>query len=213
MASPSTAWDAMDAVRHLTEVDARLGLLMARAGACQIRSEAKLSPYASLGRAIVYQQLSGKAAGTILGRFKQRFGRGRFPAPQVILQAGEAEMRAVGLSRNKTLALKDLAQHKLAGHVPTLRQLHTMEDDRIVERLVAIRGIGRWTVEMMLIFHLGRPDVLPVDDYGVRKGFAKLYRKRRLPTPHELAHYGRRWRPYRSVASWYLWRALEETES
>ncbi len=211
MPSQPPAWDATVALRHLTETDSRLGALIARVGACQIRSEAKLSPYASLGRAIVYQQLSGKAAGTILGRFKKRFGRGRFPSPQAILQASEAEMRAVGLSRNKTLALKDLAQHKVAGHVPTLSQLHAMEDDAIVERLVAIRGIGRWTVEMMLIFHLGRLDVLPVDDYGVRKGFARLYRKRRLPTPRELAQHGRRWRPYRSVASWYLWRALEES--
>jgi 3-methyladenine DNA glycosylase/8-oxoguanine DNA glycosylase len=153
----------------------------------------------------VYQQLTGKAAATIFGRVKEACGGEVTPA--AILETKDAKLRACGLSGAKLAALKDLANKTIDGTVPALDALHAMDDDAIVEALTHVRGIGRWTVEMLLIFRLGRPDVLPVGDYGVRKGFARAYRKRALPTPKQLAKHGEKWRPYRTVASWFLWRA------
>jgi DNA-3-methyladenine glycosylase II len=174
-----------------------------------MRPEAVQSPFEALAESIVYQQLTGKAASTILGRVVNLFRPRRFPRPQDLLEAPDALLRKAGLSRNKTAALKDLAAKAIDGTVPPLAKLKQLSDTEIIERLTAVRGVGPWTVEMLLIFRLARPDVLPATDYGVRKGFAKLRGLRELPTPKELLEYGERWRPFRSVASWYLWRALD----
>jgi len=154
--------------------------------------------------------LNGIAAKTILGRFVQRFGcKGRFPKPQDVLDADVRDLRAAGLSFGKIAALKDLAAKTLDGTVPSWTAIGEMSDDEIVERLTSVRGIGRWTVEMMLMFQLGRADVLPIDDFGVRQGFMRAYGLRKAPHPKVLALFGERWRPYRSAAAWYLWRAIE----
>lgn len=196
-------------LRRLRASDPVLAELIRRAPRFAIRPDPMQSPYEALFESIVYQQLSGRAAATILGRVKASFGKGPFPSPDAVLAAPDEQLRGAGLSRAKTAAVKDLALKARDGHVPDVDALHGMDDDAIVEHLTAIRGIGRWTVEMMLIFRLGRPDVLPVHDYGVRNGFRLAYRKRALPTPTQLAKFGERWRPYRTVASWYLWRAVE----
>jgi len=207
--SRELGFDERDAIRHLMGVDRTLSGLIRRVGEFRLRPQALQSPFEALGEAIIYQQLTGKAAETILGRFKALFGGRRFPAPEDVIAATDGRIRSAGLSRAKTAALRDLAEKTLSGVVPPLRVLRRMGDREIVDRLTVIRGIGVWTVEMMLIFRLGRPDVLPVHDYGVRKGFAKVYRRRELPAPADLARHGEKWRPYRSVASWYLWRALD----
>ena len=202
-------WNA--AVAHLRVVDPKLARVIDAAGAAT-RLALKKTPslFGALAEAIVYQQLSGKAAATIYGRVCALFPRAPHgPTADHIHRVPDTRLRAAGLSAAKVLALKDLAARERAGEIPTLAEARAMDDATIVERLVAVRGIGRWTAEMLLIFRLGRPDVLPVDDYGVRKGFARAYRKRALPTPKVLAAHGERWRPYRTVASWYCWRALE----
>ena len=165
------------------------------------------SIFVALARAIVYQQLAGRAAGAIYARVCALFPEGE-PTPEGILAASDEKMRGAGLSRSKMLSLRDLARRAAGGEIPTPSEIQHMDDEAIIERLTQIRGIGRWTAEMLLIFHLGRPDVLPVDDYGVRKGFAIAY-DRDLPSPKELTTYGTRWQPYRTVASWYLWRVVE----
>ncbi len=162
-----------------------------------------------LVRSIVYQQLTGKAAATILGRVVGLFAPKRFPTAGDLLEISSDRLRSAGLSTAKTAALKDLAARTLDGTVPSLARVRLMDDEEIIERLTKVRGIGRWTVEMFLIFKLGRPDVLPLGDLGVRKGFALTLGKRKLPEPAAMARRAERWRPYRSVASWYLWRALE----
>jgi len=197
------------ACRHLTQVDPALGNLIARAGQFTMRPTPSHSLFQSLVRSIVYQQLSGRAAATILGRVTQLFAPKRFPTPRDLLEISPDRLRGAGLSTAKTAALRDLAARTLDGTVPSLARVRRMEDEEIVERLTAVRGIGRWTVEMLLIFKLGRPDVLPLGDLGVRKGFARTFGKRKLPEPTVMNRRGERWRPYRSVASWYLWRALE----
>ncbi len=166
------------------------------------------SPFEALATSIAYQQLTGKAAATIVRRLKALFPHRRFPHPEDIAEADVATLRTAGLSGAKAAALKDLAEKALSGVVPPSRVIRRMDDEALIERLTQVRGVGRWTVEMLLIFRLGRPDVLPVSDYGVRKGFALLFR-RPLPTPKELESRGERWRPYRTVASWYLWRAVD----
>jgi methylated-DNA-[protein]-cysteine S-methyltransferase len=199
------------AVAHLKKADPKLARVIDAAGAARAL-ELKKTPslFGALAEAIVYQQLSGKAAATIYGRVCGLFPRALHgPTADHIHRVADERLRAAGLSAAKVLALKDLARHERAGEIPTLAEARAMDDAAIVERLVAVRGIGRWTAEMLLIFRLGRPDVLPVDDYGVRKGFALAYKKRELPTPQELTKHGERWRPFRTVASWYCWRALE----
>jgi DNA-3-methyladenine glycosylase II len=166
-------------------------------------------PFESLVRAIAHQQLHGAAAERILARFIERCGNARFPLPQQVLDTEDTQLRAAGFSYAKIAAIKDLAAKTLAGVVPPRAELDTLADERIIERLTAVRGIGRWTVEMLLIFQLQRPDVLPVDDYGVRNGFRLAYGLRRLPTPRALAQFGERWKPHRSLAAWYLWRAVD----
>lgn len=174
-----------------------------------MRPEPAHSLFHALTRSIVYQQLTGRAAATILGRVTGLFAPKRFPGPADLLEMPSERLRAAGLSAAKAAALRDLAGRALDGTVPSLARVRRMHDEEIIERLTAVRGVGRWTVEMLLIFKLGRPDVLPVGDLGVRKGFALTYGKRKLPAPEVMHRRGKHWRPYRSVASWYLWRALE----
>jgi 3-methyladenine DNA glycosylase/8-oxoguanine DNA glycosylase len=202
-------FDADAAVAHLGARDPKLKALMDRVGAFRMRLDAAATPFEALCESIIYQQITGKAAQTICGRFCERLGEGRFPAPERVIEATDAILREAGLSRGKVAALRDLATKSLDGTVPAMTRLRRMEDDEIVERLTVVRGIGRWTAEMFLMFRLGRPDVLPIHDYGVRKGFQRAFRTRELPDPEKVAKRGERWRPYRTVASWYLWRALE----
>lgn len=203
-------YDREISVQHLRVADPRLALVIDRAGPLRLELDTIQSPFAALAESIVYQQLTGKAAATIHGRLVGLFKPQRRLRPESLLEATDDRLRGAGLSRGKVAALRDLASKSLDGTVPTMASLRRMENEEIVERLTSIRGIGRWTVEMLLIFRLGRPDVLPVTDYGVRKGFARAFRKRKLPTPTQLERYGRRWAPYRSVAAWYLWRACED---
>lgn len=170
------------------------------------------TPFESLARAIAFQQLHEKAAESILRRFIALFPGRRFPRPAELLVAEIDAIRGAGFSHAKVLALRDLAGKTLDGTIPTSRVIKGLPDDAIVERLVAVRGVGRWTVEMLLIFQLGRPDVLPVDDFGVRNGFRIAYRRRAMPTPGEVMRYGERWKPYRTAASWYLWRAVDRAK-
>jgi DNA-3-methyladenine glycosylase II len=207
--STSLPFDPGEAARFLTEADPRLADLIRRAAGFRINPHDSETPYESLLRAIVYQSISGKAAATIFARVKALAANGRCPSPEEILRLRKPALRRAGLSGAKADAVKDLARKTIAGVVPTLEQAHGMSDRELVERLVSVRGVGVWTVEMFLIFRLGRPDVLPIQDYGVLKGFALTYGKKRIPTPRELAKYGERWRPWRTVASWYMWRAVE----
>ena len=201
-------FDPEEAVRYLSRADAALAELISVAGPFTMKVRAMHSPFESLARNIIYQQLNGTAAAAIHARVLALFG-GRRLRPKDILEAPEENLRSAGLSRNKLEALRDLAAKTLDGTVPTLTRLKRMTDEDIIETLTRVRGIGRWTVEMLLMSRLGRPDVLPVGDFGVRKGFSILYRTETLPTPKELARYGERWRPYRTVASWYMWRVVE----
>lgn len=202
-------FDPVEAASFLSAADRHLARVIEQAGPFALRPQKMQSPFQALLRAIVYQQLSGKAAATILGRVTALFPGRRGIQPQAMLDASEAALRQAGMSRAKVLAVKDLAAKTLDGTVPSLARLNKMDDDEIVERLVSVRGIGRWTVEMLLIFRLGRPDVLPAADLGVRRGFMLTYRKRQMPPPTSILRHGQRWRPYRSVASWYLWRSVD----
>ncbi|MBI3357587.1 MAG: DNA-3-methyladenine glycosylase 2 family protein, partial [Nitrospirae bacterium] len=168
--------------------------------------------FESLARAIAYQQLHDKAAESILKRFIALFPGRRFPRPDELLATNVRSIRQAGFSRAKVLALRDLAAKTLDGTVPTGRAVRTLDDDAIIKRLVEVRGIGRWTVEMLLIFQLGRPDVLPVDDFGVRNGFRIAYGRRIMPTPKQVLRYGERWKPHRTAAAWYLWRAADRAK-
>jgi DNA-3-methyladenine glycosylase II len=203
-------FDHEEAMRHLRRVDRRFAPVIERAGPIAFRPETMGTPFASLSHAIVYQQLNGTAAGAIYNRVKALFGKRSFPSPKDIAGVQPRLLRMAGLSRAKVLAIKDLARKVLDGTVPSAAHLRRMSDEEIIEHLTQVRGIGRWTVEMLLIFQLGRPDVLPVGDYGVRQGYQILFRTRELPKPSELADIGERWRPYRTAASWYLWRALTQ---
>jgi DNA-3-methyladenine glycosylase II len=203
------AYDPDLACRYLVEADPKLGNLMARTGPFTMRPVPTQSLFAALARSIVYQQLTGRAAATILGRVIQAAGQRGFPPPRALLDTSPERLRQAGLSAAKTAALKDLAARTLDGTVPSLAKIRRMDDEEIVQRLTTVRGIGRWTVEMLLIFRLGRPDVLPLTDLGVRKGFGLTFRRGKLPDTEIMVRRAQRWRPYRSVASWYLWRALE----
>lgn len=209
-------FDAEQAVAHLCARDAKLAALIGRAGPFALRLDRSPSPFESLLESILYQQLHGKAAATIHRRVREIYGGN--PAPQALIDTPEERLRAAGVSGNKITALRDLAAKTLDGTVPSHRAIAKMSDADIVERLTEVRGIGPWTVEMLLIFRMGRPDVLPVTDYGVRKGFALTFLRLRkdraieaadLPRPDVIFKRGERWRPFRSVASWYLWRACD----
>jgi DNA-3-methyladenine glycosylase II len=196
-------------ITHLTGIDVNLGGLIRAVGAYGLVQEVDSHPFQSLARAITHQQLNGIAARTILARFVDSFGNGAFPTPQAVLTAPAEKLRAVGLSFSKIAALKDLATKTIAGIVPDRKTLLHLDDAEIIARLTEVRGIGRWTVEMMLMYQLGRPDILPVDDFGVRAGFQFTYGLRKMPAPKVLAAYGARWGPHRTAAAWYLWRAVE----
>ena len=203
-------FDPVLAVQALRASDPKLRRLIDRVGPCRLQLKTTPSIFAALAESIVYQQLHGKAAATIFARVRALFprARGELTAAQV-LKASEAELRGAGLSNAKFLALRDLAQRSENGSIPTLAQIQQLDDEAIIERLTEVRGIGRWTVEMLLMFRLGRADVLPVDDYGVRKGYSIAFGTEELPTKAELELRAKRWKPYRSVASWYLWRATD----
>ncbi len=196
-------------IAHLSRVDSNMERLIGAAGELRIEIEPDCHPFQSLAGAIVYQQLHASAARAILGRFVAKFGNGSFPTPQAVLAARTRALRSVGLSFAKIAALKDLAAKSIAGIVPDRESLTLLSDDEVIERLTQVRGVGRWTVEMLLIFQLRRTDVLPVDDFGVRNGFRLAYGLRKMPTPKALRLYGARWAPHRSAAAWYLWRACD----
>ena len=195
--------------QHIAATDPRIAALIARSLRYNIKPAPLIRPFDALAESIAYQQLSGKAAATIFGRVRALFPRGKYLDPEKILATPDESFRAAGLSRSKIAAVKDLAAKTIDGTVPSARAIARMSDEEIILRLTEVRGIGRWTVEMLLLFDLGRPDVWPVDDYGVRKGFAKIFGRRKLPTPKQLMKFGEKWRPYRSVAAWYFWRALD----
>jgi methylated-DNA-[protein]-cysteine S-methyltransferase len=203
-------FDPSAAVEHLRASDMKLARLIDAAGPFRMQLHDGGTTFASLSRAIVYQQLNGNAAATIYGRVCALFPRAsKGPTAQQVLGASHEKLRSAGLSNSKALSLRDLAQKVAAGEVPTLAEALRMDDAEIIERLTEVRGVGRWTADMFLMFTLGRPDVLPLGDYGVRNGFKIAFRKRELPEPAALEKHGARWKPYRTVASWYLWRAVE----
>jgi DNA-3-methyladenine glycosylase II len=201
-----------DAHQHIAATDPRIAALIARSPRYNIKPAPLIRPFDALAESIAYQQLSGKAAATIFGRVRALYPRRKYLDPKKILATPDESFRAAGLSRSKIAAVKDLAAKTIDGTVPSARAIARMSDEEIILRLTEVRGIGRWTVEMLLLFDLGRPDVWPVDDYGVRKGFAKTFGKRKLPTPKQLMKLGDKWRPYRSIAAWYFWRALDAPE-
>jgi DNA-3-methyladenine glycosylase II len=204
--------DALDldtALEFLTEADPDLGRTIRAVGPFGLKHRPTEAPFRELLRAITYQQLSGKAAATIFGRVLSIYGKGRYPTPQELLDTSPDRLRAAGVSRAKTLAMRDLAARTLDGTVPTAAGARRLDDETLIERLVAVRGVGRWTAEMLLIGGMGRPDVLPAHDLGIRKGFQLTFRTRGLPLPARVLRHGRRWQPYRTIASWYLWRAVD----
>ena len=196
------------AVEHLRSVDPVLEGLMEKVGPVSMKAR-RVAVFQSLVQAVVYQQLNGKAAGTILSRFKALFGDGRFPSAEQVLTVPSDQLRSAGLSRPKANYIRGIAESEASGALPTLRECDSLTDAEIVQRLIELKGVGRWTVEMFLIFNLGRLDVLPVHDLGVRRGFQIAYRKRKMPEPEQLERLGEKWRPYRTVAARYLWRAVD----
>ena len=204
--------DHEEAHRHLSAVDPRLAEQIARSRRYNISPSLAVRPFDALAESIAYQQLNGKAAAAIWGRVRTLFPKKKFLDPRLVLKTPGRKLRAAGLSRSKIAALKDLAAKTIDGTVPLARTLAKMTDEEIIERLITVRGIGRWTVEMLLLFDLGRLNVWPVHDYGVRKGFAKIFGKRKLPTPKQLIKFGKKFEPYRSIAAWYCWRALDAPE-
>ena len=210
MAARRYPFDARAAVAALREADPALGRAIDAFGPFAMRRRAMRTPFEALLRAIVYQQLSGRAAGAIHARVLALFEGGR-PTPPALSAMSEERLRTSGLSRAKAAAARDLAEKTIARVVPGTRALRGMPDDEVVARLVQVRGIGRWTVEMLLMSHLARPDVLPATDLGIRRGFARIQDLEALPAPADLLAHGERWRPWRTVASWYLWRAADLT--
>jgi 3-methyladenine DNA glycosylase/8-oxoguanine DNA glycosylase len=197
------------AVAHLRSADPVLATLIDRVGPCTLTPRPAASLFEAMLRSIVYQQLHGKAAATIHGRVVAVLDGLGGTNPAAIDAASDEALRGAGLSRNKLLAVRDLAAKCREGTVPSLAEARSLTDEELVTRLTAVRGIGPWTVHMLLIFYLGRPDVLPTGDFAIRLGFKKLYRKRRDPTPEAIIKHARCWQPHRSVASWYLWRSLD----
>lgn len=202
--------DTAHACKHLRRVDPVMRALILDVGECLWQPNVERSPYESLVRAVAHQQLHGKAAENILARFIALTPKKDFPAPPDVLAMPLETLRAVGFSNAKSLAIQDIARKTKTGVVPSAKAIAKMDDEAIIERLVDIRGVGRWTVEMLLMFQLGRPDVFPVDDFGVRNGFRVAYGLAEIPTPKALLAKGEPWRPFRSVAAWYLWRAADK---
>lgn len=198
-----------EAIAHLSQADKTLARLIKKVGPCRLEPQTKRAPFQALVRSVTFQQLNGKAAETILGRVLALFPEKKFPSPEDLLATPDEKLRAAGLSRNKTAAVKDIAAKTIAGVVPDSRAIKKLSNEEILERLTSVRGVGPWTVEMLLMFTLGREDVFPVTDFGVRKGFALTYGLKELPSPKELLAHGEKWRPHRTTASWYLWRAVD----
>ncbi len=202
-------FDLRLAMDTLAAKDPHLAPLIKETQEFRIETDGSESPYEVLLKAIAYQSISGKAAATIFARVKALGSNGRAPSPEEMLKLRKPLLRKAGLSGAKIQAMKDLAKKTIEGIVPSLEEANKLSDEELVKRLVSVRGIGAWTVEMFLIFRLGRPDVLPIHDLGVRKGWSVTYGKKHMPTPKELLAFGERWRPYRTVASWYMWRACQ----
>ena len=198
-----------EAHKHLSKCDPVMRRLIREHGDCALVPETRRSPFQSLVLAVAHQQLHANAANSILARFKKLFPGKRFPRAQDLAAVTDAELRACGFSFAKIKAIRDIADKTLSGVVPTSREIAALSDDEIVARLTEVRGVGRWTVEMLLIFQLGRLDVLPAADFGVRSGFRQAYKKRQMPTPKELLVHGEIWRPHRTTAAWFLWRAAD----
>jgi DNA-3-methyladenine glycosylase II len=201
------------AVKHLSAVDPVMKKLIAEIGPCKLAHEPWRSPFQSLVQAVAHQQLNGTAANTILTRFKKLFPKRRFPKPEDLANVTDEQIRACGFSFSKIAAIRDVAAKTLDGTIPSSRKIEKLSDEEIIERLTAARGVGRWTVEMLLIFQLGRKDVLPVDDFGVRNGFRLAYKKREMPKPKALLAFGKKWRPHGTTAAWYLWRAADAAKT
>src|SRR5271170_1425754 len=202
-------FDLAAALEHLAERDEQLKSLIAEVLPFEVDIAEAQTPYDALLESICHQSISGKAAATIFARVKALGSNGRAPTPEEMLRLRKPALRKAGLSGAKILAMKDLAKKTIEGVVPTLDRALEMSDEELIERLVSVRGIGAWSVEMFLIFRLGRPDVLPIHDLGVKKGWSVAYGKKHMPRPAELLAFGERWRPYRTIASWYMWRAFE----
>jgi DNA-3-methyladenine glycosylase II len=198
-----------DALRHLRRADPVMAQLIERAGPYTPKPERGVGAYLALVQAVAHQQLTRAAANTILARLCALYDCNRYPEPSELLATPDDQLRAAGFSRAKVAALKDIAAKALDGTIPARRAIARMKDAAIIERLIEVRGVGRWTVEMFLMFTLARPDILPVDDYGIRNGFRIAYGKRVLPKTKVLLKFGERWAPYRTTASWYLWRAVD----
>lgn len=208
--SPMTLPFELDiAVKHLCACDEKMEALIADLRPFEIDLHNTHSPYEVLIRAICYQSITRKAASAIYGRIKQLGQNGHPPSPEQMLKLPSSKLRKAGLSAAKAKSMKDLAKKTVLGIVPTHDEALKLPDQELVQRLISVRGIGAWTVEMFLIFRLGRPDVLPIHDLGVKKGWSVVYGKKHMPTPKELLKFGERWRPYRTIASWYMWRAFE----
>jgi DNA-3-methyladenine glycosylase II len=202
-------FDLRLAMDTLVAKDPHLAPLIKETEEFRIETDGSDSPYEILLECIAYQSISGKAAATIFGRVKALGANGRPPTPGEMIKLRKFALRKAGLSGAKVLAMKDLAKKTIAGIVPSLEEAQKLSDEELVERLVSVHGIGAWTVEMFLIFRLGRPDILPIHDLGVKKGWSITYGKKHMPKPKELLAFGERWRPYRTVASWYMWRACQ----
>ena len=201
-----------EATQHLSNNDPVMRRLIREHGPCGLIPESRRSPFQSLVQAVAHQQLNGKAAETILGRFRALFPGRRFPRAQDIATVSDEALRGVGFSRAKVAAIRDIAEKTLIGMVPSSRQIARLDDEEIILRLTEVRGVGRWTVEMLLMFQLGRPDVLPAADFGVRTGFRLAYGLPAMPTVKELLAHGECWRPHRTTAAWYLWRAADQAK-
>ena len=195
--------------KHLSKNDPVMKRLIREHGLCALTPASRRSPFQSLVQAVAHQQLNGTAANTILTRFKKMFPGRKFPRPEDLANVTDIQIRACGFSFAKIKAIRDIAEKTLSGVVPTSRQIMKLSDDEIVARLIEVREVGRWTVEMLLIFQLGRHDVLPADDFGVRTGFHVAYDRRGMPKPKELLAFGEKWKPHRTTAAWFLWRAAD----
>lgn len=197
------------AIKHLSAADPVMARIIREIGPCALQPQPKRSPFQSLVQAVAHQQLNGTAANTILGRFIKLFPKSKFPKPEDLAKVTDEQIRACGFSFSKIAAIRDIAAKTLDGTIPTSRTIAKMSDEEIIERLTEARGVGRWTVEMLLIFQLGRTDVLPADDFGVRNGFRIAYKKRAMPKPKALLAFGKKWRPHGTTAAWYLWRVAD----
>src|SRR5277367_3127912 len=199
--------------KHLSKNDPVLKRLIREHGKCSLKPEKRRAPFQSLVMAVAHQQLNGTAANTILTRFKKLFPGRKFPKPEDLSKVSDEQIRAAGFSFAKIKSIRDIAEKTLSGVIPTSREIMKLSDNEIIARLTEVRGVGRWTVEMLLIFQLGRKDVLPADDFGVRSGFRVAYKKREMPTVKELLAHGEKWKPHHTTAAWYLWRAADSTKA